>query len=126
MVDRRVVNSQDASTVVRVVNKIDRRRVLLTTRSTCRGEIFQVQSWRQREVPSFWRYPYFLINTVNDRWNKASISEVTTLWRYTNLFIIIIIIVSKTISIRLTIFAELRLVTFRHSVTDTEPWHIPR
>ena len=39
---------------------------------------------------------------MNDRWKKAP--------------------VSKTISIRLTILAELRLVTFRHSVTDTEPW----
>jgi len=30
-----------------VVNKLDRRRrgVLLTTRSTCRGEIFKVQVW---------------------------------------------------------------------------------
>ena len=28
------------STVVSVVNKVDRRRVLETTRSTCRGEIF--------------------------------------------------------------------------------------
>jgi len=38
-VDRRVVNSHDASTVAGVVNKLDRRRVLLTTRSNRRGEI---------------------------------------------------------------------------------------
>ena len=33
-------SSHDASTVESVVNKLDRRWVLLTTRSTCRGEIF--------------------------------------------------------------------------------------
>ena len=38
-VDRRVVNSHDASAVVDVVNKLDRRRVLMT-RSICCGEIF--------------------------------------------------------------------------------------
>ena len=37
-VGRRVVNSHGASTVV-VVNHVDRRRVLLTTRSTCGDEI---------------------------------------------------------------------------------------
>jgi len=31
-------SSHDASTVIAVVNKLDRRRVLLTTRSTCRGD----------------------------------------------------------------------------------------
>jgi len=34
------VSVHDASTVVGKVNKLDRRRVLLTTRSTCRDEIF--------------------------------------------------------------------------------------
>jgi len=49
-----------------VVNKLDRRRrrrVLLTTRSTCRGEIFQVRSSGQSprgKYPNFWRYQYFL------------------------------------------------------------------
>ena len=33
-------SSHDASTVVGVVNKLDRRRVLLTTRLICRSEIF--------------------------------------------------------------------------------------
>ena len=47
-VDRRVVNSHDTSTVVGVVNPLDRRRVLLTTRSTCRDEIFKVQILWQR------------------------------------------------------------------------------
>jgi len=32
-------SSHDASTVVDVVDKLDSRRVSLTTRSTCRGEI---------------------------------------------------------------------------------------
>ena len=46
-----------------VVNKLDCRRVLLTTLLTCRGEIFKVQSWGQSsggQVPNFWRYPHFL------------------------------------------------------------------
>jgi len=33
-------SSHAVSSVVCVVNKLDRRRVLLTTRSTCSGEIF--------------------------------------------------------------------------------------
>ena len=51
---------------ISVVNKLDRRRrrrVLLTTRSTCRGEIFQVRSSGQSprgKYPNFWRYQYFL------------------------------------------------------------------
>ena len=48
-----------------VVNKLDRRRrVLLTTRSTCRGEIFQVRSMEQSfrwKYSNFWRYRNFLI-----------------------------------------------------------------
>jgi len=50
-----------------VVNKLDRRRrrrVLLTMRSTYRGEIFQVRSSGQSprgKYPNFWRYQYFLI-----------------------------------------------------------------
>jgi len=51
-------------TYLGVVNKLDRRRVLLTTRSTCRGKIFLVQSLGQsyREKCSyFWKYPNFLI-----------------------------------------------------------------
>ena len=51
-----------------VVNKLDRRRrrrrrVLLATRSTRRGEIFQVRSLGQSprgKYPNFGRYPYFL------------------------------------------------------------------
>jgi len=46
-VDRYVVNSHDASSAVGVVNKLDRRRVLLTTRSTCRGKIFEIQCFGQ-------------------------------------------------------------------------------
>ena len=56
--------SHDASTVLGVINKLDRRRVLLTTRSTCRGEIFKVQSLGQNsggKYPNFWRYPRFLV-----------------------------------------------------------------
>jgi len=37
---RRTCNELHASTVVGVVIKLDPRRVLLTTRSTCRGDIF--------------------------------------------------------------------------------------
>ena len=33
-------SGHNASTVTGVIHKLDRRRVLLTTRSTCRGEIF--------------------------------------------------------------------------------------
>ena len=36
-------SSHDARDVVGVIHKLDRRRVLLNTPSTCRGEIFQVQ-----------------------------------------------------------------------------------
>jgi len=36
--DRRVVNSRNVSTVGDVVNKLDRRRILLTTGPTCCGE----------------------------------------------------------------------------------------
>jgi len=44
-----------------VVNKLDRRRWrlrdLLTTRSTCRGEMVSIGG----KYPNFWRYPNFLI-----------------------------------------------------------------
>jgi len=47
--DRLVVNSHElVDCRIGVVNKLDRRRrrrVLLTTRSTCRGEIFYVRIW---------------------------------------------------------------------------------
>jgi len=46
------------STVVGVIHKLDRRRVLSTAPSTCRGDIFQVQSLRQR---SRGKYPNFPI-----------------------------------------------------------------
>ena len=49
-------SSNEASTVVGVIHKLDRRRVLLTTRSTCRSEIFEVQSSRQS---SRGKCPYF-------------------------------------------------------------------
>jgi len=39
-------SSHDGRHVVGVANKLDRRLVLLTTRSTYRGEIFEVQSLR--------------------------------------------------------------------------------
>ena len=49
--DRRVyAYCQDASTVVRVVNKLDRRRILLNTRSTCRGEILYSPEFRKKTV----------------------------------------------------------------------------
>jgi len=37
-------SNNDASKVAGVIHKLDRRRVLLTSRSTCRGEIFWVQA----------------------------------------------------------------------------------
>jgi len=36
----KLYDSNNASEVVGVIHKLDRRRVLLTSRSTCRGEIF--------------------------------------------------------------------------------------
>ena len=42
-----LIISQGGSAVASVVNKLDRRRVLLTTRPTCHGEIFQVHSLGQ-------------------------------------------------------------------------------
>jgi len=64
-VDGRVVNNVRgeciASAVVSVVNKIDRRRVLSTTRSTCCGEIFKIQDKvSDGSAVTFWRYPNFL------------------------------------------------------------------
>jgi len=58
--------------VVSVVNKLDRRRVLLTTRSTCRGEIFssKVCDKGQGEVPLFLDLPEYPRNTVG--WVEGS------------------------------------------------------
>ena len=42
-----LIISQGGSAVASVVNKLDRRWVLLTTRPTCHGEIFQVHSLGQ-------------------------------------------------------------------------------
>ena len=49
-----------------VINRIDRRRVLLTTRSTCRGEVFksEFRTKFQRDVPLFWRYTISLKHSV--------------------------------------------------------------
>ena len=47
LINRRVANGHDASTVVDVVNKLDRRRILLTTRST------DFVAKIQKEVPLF-------------------------------------------------------------------------
>ena len=38
--NKRCSPSHDASTLVSVVNKLDRQQILLKTRLTCRGEIF--------------------------------------------------------------------------------------
>jgi len=63
-VDRLVVNSHDSSTVVYMSStRTTTPRVLLTTRSTCRGEIFQVRGLAQSskgKCPNFWRYRNFL------------------------------------------------------------------
>jgi len=61
--------------VVHVIHRLDRRRVLLTTPSTCRGEIFWSQSLWQSSMgkyPNFWQIPKFPYNTVWDRWKEAS------------------------------------------------------
>ena len=53
-VDRRVVKSHDASTVVGVVNKLDRRRVLMTTRSTAVAKFSKYSVWDK--VPDNYHY----------------------------------------------------------------------
>ena len=50
--------------VVSMFDRRRRRRILLTTRSTCRGAVFKVRSLRQSpkgKDPNFWKYPNFLI-----------------------------------------------------------------
>ena len=66
-------SSHNKSTVVSVVNELDRRRVLLTTRSTCRRKILssEFRAKFQKEVHSFPDVPDFLYNTVYDRWKEA-------------------------------------------------------
>ena len=50
-----------ASTVVSVVNKLDRRRVLLTTRLTCSGDFLKSEfGTKLRNYSYFWSYPNFL------------------------------------------------------------------
>jgi len=54
-------SGQDASTIIGVIHKLDRRQVLLKTPPTSRGEIFKILSLGakfKREVPSFLRYWY--------------------------------------------------------------------
>ena len=56
-------SGHDSSIVVGVIYKLDRRRVSSTTRPTCRGIIFQVQSLRQTSRGKylwFLRYSDFL------------------------------------------------------------------
>ena len=60
----RRTRSKPVSTVVSVVNKLDRRRVLLTIRSTCRGEIFRAWVKSPKEVPLFLEIPEYSDNTV--------------------------------------------------------------
>ena len=81
-----------------VVNKLDRwrrrRRVLLTTRPTCRGEISK--SGVSAKVPEIPIFPY---NTVWDRWKKAP----------------------TTSSIRPVVSMPYRLVTDRQMDGQTDP-----
>jgi len=56
--------TKPVSTVVSVVNKLDRRRLLLTIRSTCRGEIFRAWVKSPKEVPLFLEIPEYSDNTV--------------------------------------------------------------
>ena len=60
---QRVINfvhaARSRSTVVGVIHKLDRRRVLFTAQSTCRGEIFYVQCLGRSsrgKYSYFWRY----------------------------------------------------------------------
>jgi len=79
-VDRRVVKSHDASIVVGVVNKLDRRRDLLKTRSTTKlslGPEFGTKF--QREVPLFLEMPEFPYNTVYDIWKKVSVLKTSSI-----------------------------------------------
>ena len=68
-----------------VVNKLDRRRrwrALLTTRSTCRGEIFRVRSLGQiskEKYPNFWRYQNFLITQCETHGRKPPGQKLTWL-----------------------------------------------
>ena len=68
-----------------VVNKLDRRRrwrALLTTRSTCRGEIFRVLSLGQisrEKYPNFWRYQNFLITQCGTHGRKPPGQKLTWL-----------------------------------------------
>jgi len=97
-------SSHDASTVLGVVNKLDRRRVLLTTRSTC-GEFFYVESLGQSfrgRYPYFRRYPKLLL--IQCRWNETY--------------------VAKTSSIGAVVSTQYWLVTDIH--IDTRRQHVPR
>ena len=83
---------------VGVVNKLDRRRVLSTTRSTCRGETFEVQSLWQISIgkcPNFPRYQNFLITHVEESLH------------------------AKTDSIRLLVSIQYQLVTDRRTDGQT-------
>jgi len=70
-----------------VVNKLDRRRrrrrVLLSTRSIRRGEIFQVRSLGQSfrwKYPNFCRYRNFLITQkVWARWKEACVPNTSSI-----------------------------------------------
>ena len=92
------------STVLGVVNKLDRRRVLLTTRSTC-GEFFYVESLGQSfrgRYPYFRRYPKLLL--IQCRWNETY--------------------VAKTSSIGAVVSTQYWFVTDIH--IDTRRQHVPR
>jgi len=67
-----------------VVNKLGRRRrrqVLFTTRSPCRGEVFQVRSSGQSsrgKHPNYWRYLNFFI-THDVWWKEASVPKTSSI-----------------------------------------------
>jgi len=79
-VDRRVVKSHDASIVVGVVNKLDRRRVLLTTRSTAKFSVRPEFGTKfQREVRLFLEMPEFPYTTLYDVWKKVSVLKTSSI-----------------------------------------------
>ena len=56
--------------------------MLLTTRSTCRGEIFEVRRLGQsprKKYPNFWRYPYFLITQSGIGGKKSTCQETSSI-----------------------------------------------
>jgi len=69
----------DIDTRIGVVNKLDRRGVLLTTRSTCHGEIFSNSRLLDKvSEGSTLIYGEFPDNIVYDRWKEALVPKTSS------------------------------------------------